>query len=108
MLATYHFTATFPDHEKDGLTALFRRSAVSIAANVAEAFTHKSKADKARYLGASQSAVEECFYYLLLAKDLGYGQDEALTQQLTEVSKLLSDYTAIILTIKFLSSNFAR
>jgi four helix bundle protein len=106
VLSTYHFTAQFPEHEREGLAALLRRSAIAIGANIAEGFARKSKSDKARYLSAAQSAVDECQYYLLLAKDLGYGQNEPLCGQLNEVRKLLGDYTAVILTIKFLSSGF--
>ena len=106
VLATYRFTADFPENEKDGLTALLRRAATAIAANIAEGFARKSKSDKARYLNVAQVAVEECRYYLILAKDLGYGESEDLAAQLNEVSKLLAAYTAVILTIKFLSSSF--
>ena len=106
VLALYGFTAQFPEHEKEGLTAQLRRSAVAIGANIAQGFARKSKSDKARYLSTAQSAVDECQYYLLLAKDLGYGQDELLGKQLDEVRRLLGDYTAVILTIKFLSSGF--
>ena len=106
VLATYHFTTQFPEHEKEALAVLLRRSAIAIGSNIAEGFARKSKSDKARFLSAAQSAVDECQYYLLLAKDLGYGQNEALCAQLAEVRKLLGDYTAVILTIKFLSSGF--
>lgn len=108
VLAVYRFTAAFPEHEKAGLAAEFRRAAVGIAAHVAESFGRKSKADKVRYLNFSQSAVDECNYYLILAKDLGYGENEALTRQLGEVRRLLADYAAIIATINFLSSGFTR
>jgi four helix bundle protein len=108
VLAVYHYTANFPESEKDGLTALCRRAATGVAAHIAEGFARKSKADKARYLTMAQAAVDESFYYLILAQDLGYGDNEALTEQLTEVRKLLADYTAVILTINFLASSFSR
>jgi hypothetical protein len=41
--------------------------------------------------------VEECRYFLILAKDLGYGDTQALSAGLEEVSKLLGAYTAAIL-----------
>jgi four helix bundle protein len=107
VLAVYRLTAHFPGHEKDGLTLLARRAAINIGANIAQSFGRKSKPDKARYLSAAQSALDECDYYLLLAKDLGYGHNPALSEQLDEVRKLLGDYTAVILTIKFLSSGFS-
>jgi four helix bundle protein len=106
VLAAYHFTAPFPETEREGLTAQLRQASIAIGANIAQGFARKSKADKARYLSAAQSAVDECQYYLLLAKDLGYGHSDALCSQLEEVRRLLGDYTAVILTIKFLSSGF--
>ena len=106
VLATYRFTAQFPEHEKDGLALQLQRAAIAIGANIAQGFARKNKSDKARYLNSAQTAVDECQYYLLLAKDLGYGQNEALVGLLSEVRKLLGDYTAVIMTIKFLSSGF--
>jgi len=106
VLAIYRFTAQFPDHEREGLASQLQRSAIAIGANIAQGFARKNKSDKARYLTSAQSAVDECQYYLLLARDLGYGQDEALAGQLNDVRKLLSDYTAVIMTIRFLSTGF--
>jgi four helix bundle protein len=45
----------------------------------------------------SQGSVEECRYYLILAKDLGYGDSQLLHIQLEEVSKLLQVYVETIL-----------
>ncbi len=104
VLATYRFTAQFPDHEREGLASQLQRSAIAIGANIAQGYARKNKSDKARYLTSAQTALDECQYYLLLAKDLGYGENEALLGQLNEVRKLLGDYTAVIMTIRFLSS----
>jgi four helix bundle protein len=106
VLAMYRFTAQFPEQEQNGLATALRRSAVAIGANIAQGFARKSKSDKARFLNSAQTAVDECQYYLLLARDLGYGQSEGLCGQLEEVRRLLGDYTAVILTIKFLSAGF--
>jgi len=108
VLAVYRYTANFPESEKDGLTALCRTSATAVAAHIAEGFARKSKADKAHCLSLAQTAVDECAYYLILAHDLGYGDNEAMAQQLAEVRKLLADYTAVILTINFLASSFSH
>ena len=40
--------------------------------------------------------MEECRYFLILAKDLGYGDTEKLTAALEEVSRLLGAYAAAI------------
>jgi four helix bundle protein len=54
-------------------------------------------ADETRFLNIAQGSLEECRYYLILAKDLGYGDSPELLPQLEEVSKLLEKYTTTIL-----------
>jgi four helix bundle protein len=74
-----------------------RRAAVSIPANIAEGFRRRSKADKARFMNMAEGSVEECRYFLILAKDLGYGDAGPLSAMLEEVSRLLTVYTNTIL-----------
>jgi len=75
-----------------------RRASVSIPANIAEGFRRRSKAEKARFMNIAEGSVEECRYFLILVKDLGYGDTERLASLLEEVSRLLNAYTAAILT----------
>jgi four helix bundle protein len=97
VLSIYHFSETFPNKEIYGLTSQLRRAAVSIPANIAEGFKKKSKADKARFMNIAQGSIEECRYYLILVRDLEYGDNSALAAQLEEVSKLLQAYFSSIL-----------
>jgi four helix bundle protein len=97
VIAVYRITQSFPKSETYGLSSQFRRAAVSIAANIAEGFRKRSNADKARYLNIAQGSVEECRYYLILAKDLGYADVPELNGLLQEVSKLLNAYAQSIL-----------
>ena len=92
VLATYVLTRGFPKEERYGVTSQLRRAAVSIAANIAEGFKKKSRVDKARFFNISQGSVEECKYYLILVRDLGYGDTSSLSPQLEEVSRLLESY----------------
>jgi four helix bundle protein len=96
VLTAYRITAMFPKHEIYGLTSQFRRAAVSIAANIAEGFRKRSKADKVRFLNILQGSVEECRYYLVLSKDLGYYDASDVFYLLNEVSKLLEAYSRSI------------
>jgi len=97
VLATYRLSRTFPRSETYGLSSQFRRAAVSIAANIAEGFRKRGKADKLRFFNIAQGSVEESRYYLILAKDLEFGNVSELNQLLEEVSKLLEAYSQAIL-----------
>jgi four helix bundle protein len=98
VLEVYALTATFPKSETYGLALQMRRAAVSIPANIAEGFRRRGKADKARFMNVAEGSVEECRYFLILAKDLGYADTQKLSAALEEVSRLLGAYTAAILT----------
>jgi len=97
VLAVYRLTAAFPKAETYGMTAQMRRAAVSIPANIAEGFGKRSRADKARHLNIAEASVEESRYYLILARDLGYGPSADLMQLLEEVSRLLNSYARALL-----------
>ena len=97
VLSTYRYSESFPKSELYGLTSQARRAAVSIPANIAEGFKKKTKPDKIRFLNIAQGSLEECRYYLILSRDLGYEDTTQLMTQLIEVSKLLQSYLSSIL-----------
>jgi len=101
VLSVYKITDNFPRTELYGLTSQFRRAAISIPANIAEGFRKNGKADKCRFMNIAQGSLEECRYYLILTKDLGYFETKNLMLQLEKVSKLLDAYTKAILTPDF-------
>jgi four helix bundle protein len=101
VLGVYRLTDNFPRTEIYGLTSQLRRAAVSIPANIAEGFKKRGRADKVRFLNIAQGSLEECRYYLILAKDLNYGDTGKLQPQLEETSKLLEAYSAKILASGF-------
>jgi four helix bundle protein len=97
VLLVYRYSESFPKNELYGLTSQARRSAVSVPSNIAEGFKKKTKPDKVRFLNIAQGSLEECRYYLILAKDLDYGDTSKLMEKLEEVSKLLEAYLSSIL-----------
>ena len=97
VLAVYRLSRTFPRSEIYGLSSQFRRAAVSIAANIAEGFRKRGKADKLRFFNMAQGSLEECRYYLILSRDLEYGDVSETSRLLEEVSKLLEAYSQSIL-----------
>jgi four helix bundle protein len=70
---------------------------VSIAANIAEGFRKRGRADKVRFMNTAEGSIEECRYYLILSEDLGYGETKDLMEALEEVSRLLNAYSKAIL-----------
>lgn len=70
-LDVYRATKDFPREEQFGLTAQVRRSAESIAANIAEGCGRDGDAEFARFLQIALGSASETEYHLLLAKDLG-------------------------------------
>jgi len=55
-------------------------------------FKKAGKQDKCRFMNITQGAVEECRYYLIFAKDIGYGDTSMLVLQIEIISKLLTSY----------------
>ena len=95
-IETYTFTARLPKEELFGLSSQARRPAVSVAANIVEAFARKSKKDKLRILNIALASLEECRYLIRLSSDLNYGDGVRLTQRAKEVSKVLNAYIRAI------------
>lgn len=92
VLATYRFSDAFPPKEVYSLTGQLRRAAISVPANIAEGFKRKGPADKLKFLNIAQSSLEECRYYLILARDLSYGDSTSPLGLLDEVGRLLDGY----------------
>lgn len=95
VILVYQTTRIFPDYEKFGLSSQFQRAAVSIAANIAEGYKKISKADKLRFLNMAQGSLEECRYYCILSRDIGYidiQTYEALNNAVYQASSFLNGY----------------
>lgn len=95
VLLVYRYSADFPDFEKYGLRSQFTRAAVSIAANIAEGYKKLGKNDKLKFMNISQGSLEECRYYIILSKDLGYISEEQyniLSERIEGTSVFLNAY----------------
>ena len=95
VLQTYRVCAAFPNYERFGLCSQFQRAAVSIAANIAEGYRRTSMQEKLRFLNISQGSVEECRYYILLAHDLNYIDENTyniMNVSIEDASRMLNAY----------------
>lgn len=96
VLGIYKFSEAFPKHELFGLSSQLRRAAASVPANFAEGFKKLGKPDKLRFYNIAQGSLEECRYYLILARDLGYGEVKDLQLQTVIIGKMLNSYMSAI------------
>jgi len=92
VLEIYKISENFPKTEIFGITNQIRRSSVSVAANIVEGFSKKSKMDKNRYFNIAQGALAETHYFLILIQDLNYSNIEELIRNVDEVGKMLEGY----------------
>ena len=68
----YSITDKFPTEEKFGIISQIRRSAVSVAANLAEGSSRRTKKDQANFTTMSYSSLMELLNLLIISTDLDY------------------------------------
>lgn len=71
-LATYALTRSFPADERFGLVNQMRRSAVSIASNIAEGYGRGVRGDYVRFLKMARGSLYELETQYVLAAGLGF------------------------------------
>lgn len=89
----YQETKAFPSDETFGLTSQMRRSAVSIAANIAEGYGRLSGGDYLRFLSIARGSLLETETHLYIALRLQYLDESTFDrcwQQTQQVSRLLN------------------
>ncbi len=91
-LAVYGTTRRFPREEIYGLTSQMRRSAASVAANIAEGCGRRSDGEMARFLRIARGSASELEYHVLLARDLHLLEEHEHRdlQQSDEVQRMLT------------------
>ena len=76
-----------------GLTSQIRRCSASSPANIAEGCGKRSNNEFQRFLHIATGSASELEYHFLLAKDLGFLEEEdyrSLDQKVIEVKKMLA------------------
>jgi four helix bundle protein len=68
----YQITKDFPRREIHGISYQIRKSAVSVASNIAEGTSRVSNKDRAHFSVMAYSILMELLNQLIISKDLGY------------------------------------
>lgn len=84
-LVVYKITKDFPKEETYSLTDQMRRSAASITSNIAEGFGRHSYNEKVHFFYLSQGSLLELKNQILISKDVGYLNQNQLTELLDYV-----------------------
>lgn len=94
-LAVYRATEHFPAEERFGLTGQLRRSAVSVASNIAEGCGREGERELAQFLNIAAGSASELEYQLLLARELEHlsvSRHRELDTQVNEVKRMLNGF----------------
>jgi len=89
----YQETKVFPASEQFGITNQIRRSVVSIAANIAEGFGRRTKADRTHFYDMARGSLAELQSHLIISVDIKYLAEKSfrtLVEQSVECNKMLT------------------
>ena len=88
----YQITKKFPKEELFGLTSQIRRSATSVAANIAEGHGRESSGSFVQFLRIAQGSLKETETHLLLTGRIGLTSPkevELAVKQCEEIGRML-------------------
>ncbi len=100
VLEIYKVVKTFPKSEDYILTKQVIRSAQSIPTNIAEGMGRFSKKEFLQFLIISRGSVEETKYHLILARDLGYLEENLFKELKNNYTILGKKINSLISSIK--------
>ena len=89
----YEITKTFPESEKFGITIQSRKSACSIAYNIAEGSRKSSRKDFNRFLEISDGSSAELNTQLIISQKVGYISENELEyfeNKIDEIQRMIS------------------
>ncbi len=89
----YQNTRMFPPEEKFGMVSQIRRSALSIASNIAEGVSRKSYKDQSHFSTVAYGSSIELLNHLIIAHDLNFIEETMYTEgreMIEKVTKLVA------------------
>ncbi len=88
----YALTRGFPREDRHIIASQLRRSALSIATNIAEGCGKQSRGETVRYLEIASGSAVETEHHLIVAEDVGYisrGEASDLTGRAVAIQRML-------------------
>ena len=99
-VSIFDLTEVLPKKEDYGLTSQIRRSALSISANIAEAFGREHKADKINFYYYARGSVTETKNHLEYGKRTNYFRSESVDKIDSLLDEIHKGINKIIVTLK--------
>lgn len=96
----YRFTREFPKEEIYGMTSQMRRSAVSIAANIAEGYGRENRGSFVQFLRMAQGSLKELETYILLACRVGLLREDNEIELLLRCEEIGKMMRSLIRTVQ--------
>jgi four helix bundle protein len=96
----FRITESLPKKEDYGLTSQLRRSALSISANIAEAFGRQHNKDKINFYSFARGSLTETQSHLEYAKRVGYLSEESHRKLDKQLELLHKDLNKIKVSLK--------
>lgn len=90
----------FPKKEDYGLTSQLRRAALSISANIAEAFGRRHNKEKINFYYISRGSITETQSHLEYAKRVGYIDPRTFEDINAKLDCLVHEINKIIVTLR--------
>ncbi|MBU5635711.1 four helix bundle protein [Geomonas sp. Red69] len=101
-------TEHLPRKEDYGLTSQIRRSALSISANIAEAFGRKHLLDKINFYYHARGSLTETQNHIEYSRRVGYLTPEDADSLDGALNKLYLEINKIVVTLKELQSGLTK
>lgn len=96
----YKLTRQFPRDELSGMTSQLRRSAASVAANIAEGHGHNSRGEYIEFLRVARGSLKELETHLILAARVGLISSDLIAQVLEQTEELGKMLRALIRSLE--------
>jgi four helix bundle protein len=96
----FKLTDKLPRKEDYGFTSQIRRSALSISANIAEAFGRNHTLDKINFYYMARGSLTETQSHIEYGKRVGYIREDNAKDLDLMLDKLYNDINKIIITLK--------